>query len=72
MTDVCLEEVSMDRVLRAALGVMALLLATTNAWGQATAQINGNVASSARRSVSPGLLRRVQRTPVTTVPPGAT
>jgi len=31
----------MNRVLRVFLGVIVLLVATTNAWAQATAQING-------------------------------
>ena len=44
----------MNRTLRSALGVLVLLLATTNAWAQATAQINGTVADSSG-AVLPGV-----------------
>jgi len=36
----------MNRVLRVFLGVIVVLVASTNAWAQATAQINGTVADS--------------------------
>ena len=44
----------MNRVLRVFLGVIVLLVATTNAWAQATAQINGTVADSSG-GVLPGV-----------------
>src|SRR5688572_8427927 len=44
----------MNRVLKALLGVLLLLLATTNAWAQATAQINGTVADNSG-GVLPGV-----------------
>ena len=44
----------MIRVLRVFFGVIVLLVATTNAWAQATAQINGTVADSSG-GVLPGV-----------------
>ena len=44
----------MNRVLRALPVCLLLLLATTNAWAQATAQINGTVADSSG-GVLPGV-----------------
>jgi hypothetical protein len=44
----------MKRVLWVFLGVLVLLVATTNAWAQATAQINGTVADSSG-GVLPGV-----------------
>ena len=44
----------MNRVLRVFFGVIVLLVATTNAWAQATAQINGTVADSSG-GVLPGV-----------------
>ncbi|MSO83146.1 MAG: carboxypeptidase regulatory-like domain-containing protein, partial [Acidobacteria bacterium] len=44
----------MNHVLRGLLGVLVLLLVTTNAWAQATAQINGTVAD-ASGGVLPGV-----------------
>ena len=44
----------MNRVLRVFLGVLVLLVATSDAWAQATAQINGTVADSSG-GVLPGV-----------------
>ena len=44
----------MNRVLRVLLGVLLLSLAATNAWAQATAQINGTVADNSG-GVLPGV-----------------
>jgi hypothetical protein len=44
----------MNRVLRVIFGCLVLLLAASNAWAQATAQINGTVADSSG-AVLPGV-----------------